>query len=68
MLKTRQKYLVDENGSATAVVLDIKSYRRLLQHVENLEDALELDEAVRGAKGFRNYKEIRAELKRGGKL
>jgi hypothetical protein len=64
----REKYLVDEGGKATAVVLDIKAYQRLLQHLEDLEDALELDEAVRAAKSFRSYDEIRAELKQAGRL
>jgi PHD/YefM family antitoxin component YafN of YafNO toxin-antitoxin module len=68
MHKMRQKYLVDEKGAATAVVLDIKSYRRLMEHLEDLEDALELDEARQASRGFRDYSEIRAELKKGGRL
>lgn len=39
MLKLRERYLVDENGMTTAVVLDIKTYRQLLRHLEDLEDA-----------------------------
>jgi len=50
------------------VVLDIRTYRRLLRHVEDMEDALELDEAVRSAHSFRPYAEIRAELKKDGLL
>lgn len=68
MKKPRQKYLVDENGTPTAVLLDIKSYRKLVDRLEELEDAVELDEAVRTAKSFRPYSEIRAELKKAGRL
>ena len=67
-LKLRQKYVVDETGKKTAVVLDIETYRQLLEHLEELEDALELDRAVRESKGFRSYDEIRGELKRAGRL
>jgi len=68
MAKVKEKYLVDKNGRKTAVLLDIASYRALVEHLEDLEDALELDEAVRSAGSFRPYDEIRAGLKQSGKL
>jgi len=39
-----------------------------LQRLEELEDALSLDEAIRTAQSFRDYGEIRAELKQEGRL
>ena len=68
MLKPSEKFIVDRKGRKTAVMLDVASYRALLDYVEDLEDALELDEAVRSAKSFRPYDEIRRELKTEGKL
>ena len=68
MRKPSEKYLVDKTGRKTAVMLDVASYRALLEYVEDLEDALELDQAVRSAKSFRPYDEIRQELKNEGKL
>ena len=68
MLKPTEKYLVDRKGRKTAVMLDVATYRALLEYIEELEDALELDEAVRSEKGFRPYDEIRRELKSEGKL
>ncbi len=68
MLKHKEKYVVNERGIKTAVVLDIAAYKAMIEHLENLEDALELDEAVRSAKGFRPYSEIRAEMKEAGRL
>ena len=48
-----KEYLVNEKGKKTAVMLDIATYRALLERLEDLEDALELDEAARTAKSFR---------------
>ena len=68
MPRTKEKYLIDERGKKTAVVLDLATYKALLRHLEDLEDALDLDEAIRSAKSFRSYEEIRAELKSSGRL
>ena len=68
MLSVKPKYLVDEQGKRTAVVLSMRDYRKLLQRLEELEDALDLDEAVESAKGFRDYNEIRAELQKEGRI
>ena len=68
MLNINPKYLVNEKGRKTAAVLSMKDYRSLMQRLEDLEDALDLDEAVDTATGFREYTEIRAELRKEGKL
>jgi PHD/YefM family antitoxin component YafN of YafNO toxin-antitoxin module len=64
----RPRYIVDQHGRKTAVVLDIKEYQKMLDWLETLEDALDLDEAVRQARRFRDYREIRQELQKAGKL
>ena len=68
MLNINPKYLVNKKGRKTAAVLSMKDYRSLMQRLEDLEDALDLDEAVETATGFREYTEIRAELRKEGKL
>ncbi|MBM4035136.1 MAG: hypothetical protein FJ291_25620 [Planctomycetes bacterium] len=68
MVALKEKYVVGGDGRPTAVMLDLRAYRRLLRHVDALEDALALDEAVRTAQRFRPYAEIRAELKKEGRL
>ena len=68
MLSIRPKYLVNEKGRKTAAVLSMKEFRALMQRLQDLEDALELDEAVDTATGFREYAEIRTELQNEGKL
>jgi len=62
------KYLVNDKGEKKAVLLGIKEFQQFLQRLEDLEDTLSLDEAVRSAQSFRDYREIRAELKREGRL
>jgi len=56
MLKVREKYLIDAQGKKTAVVLDVREYRRLMERLEDLEDALELDEARRASTGSKPYR------------
>ena len=68
MFNINPKYLVNEKGRKTAAVLSMKDYRSLMQRLEDLEDALDLDEAVETATDFREYSEIRAELKKEGRL
>ena len=68
MARAKPTFVVDEKGKKVAVILDIASYRALLEQLGQLEDALELDEAVRSSKGSRPYEEIRAELEQSGRL
>lgn len=68
MLKPKEKYVVDEHGKKTAVVLDIAAYEALIEHLEDLEDALELDQAIRSASNFRSYDEVRGDLRKAKRL
>ncbi len=68
MIRLNEKYVMSANGKPTAVILDMRAYRRLLRHIEEMEDALALGEAARTAEGFRPYAEVRAELKKRGRL
>ncbi len=68
MITTGTKYLVDKRGRKKAILLDIKEYSQIISRLEELEDALNLDEAVRSARKFREYNQIREELHRSGRL
>ena len=68
MLTINPKYIVDDTGEKTAAVLTMKEYRFLMKCLEDLEDVLEMDSVVETATDFRDYQEIRDELKRDGKL
>ena len=62
------KYVVDGKGRKKAVLLNIKEYSRLLARLEEMEDTLDLDEAIRRKQGFRDYHEVREELHKEGRL
>lgn len=68
MLTINPKYIVDDKGEKTAAVLTMKEYDFLIKCLEDLEDILEMDSAVETATDFRDYQEIRSELKKEGKL
>lgn len=68
MFNVNPRFLVNAKGRKTAVVLSMKEYRLLIEHIEDLEDTLEMDAAVKSETTFRDYSEIRAELKAEGKL
>lgn len=68
MLTINPKYIVDDNGKKTAVVLTMKEYHFLIKCLEDLENILEMDSAVETATNFRNYQEIRSDLRIEGKL
>ena len=68
MTTTSARYLTDKKGRKKAIVLELKEYSRLLRRLEELEDALDLDTAVRAVQEFRDYREIREELLKEGRL
>lgn len=68
MLNINPQYLVDEKGEKTGALLSIKEYQTLMQHLEDLEDMLEMDIAVQTETDFRDYQDIRDELIKEGKL
>ncbi len=43
--KFREKYVVDANGKPVSVLMDIKTYRRLLSELEELESIRAYDAA-----------------------
>lgn len=67
-MTTNAKYIIDRKGRKKAVLLDMKEYLRLLARMEELEDALDLDMAAHTAQEFRDYREIREELSKEGRL
>ncbi|MBI4299144.1 MAG: hypothetical protein HY666_05220 [Chloroflexi bacterium] len=68
MATAKTRYLTDSSGRKKAVVIDLREYRGLVKRLEELEDALDLDEAVRTAKGFRDYQTIQKALRAKGNL
>lgn len=56
MLNINPQYLIDDKGQKTSVLLSIKEYQHFMQCLEDLEDILEMDAAVRTETDFRDYR------------
>ena len=68
MPRPTSEYIVDRRGQKKAVILPIKEFNRLIERLEELEDALSLDRAMESVQEFTDYHQIREELKREGRL
>ncbi|MBI5561581.1 MAG: hypothetical protein HY894_01820 [Deltaproteobacteria bacterium] len=55
----KPRYLIDEKGRKTAVVVGVKDYKALLVLIEDLEDANDLMRAEKKAAGFTPYEKFR---------
>ncbi len=55
----KPKYLIDEKGRKTAVVINLKDYNNLLEFIDDLEDANDLLKAEKTAAGFTPYEKFR---------
>ena len=53
------RYIVDEKGQKTAVVLDIIEYQDLMYFIEDMEDASDILKAELEATEFTPYEEFR---------
>ncbi len=68
MPRPTSEYIVDSKGQKKAVILPIKEFNRLIERLEELEDALSLDQAMESVQEFSDYRQIRKELKQEGRL
>lgn len=55
----KPKYLIDDKGRKTAVVINLKDYNNLLESIEDLEDANDLLKAKKKSTGFTPYEKFR---------
>ena len=58
---TQRRYMINETGKRTAVVVNIREFERMRRRLEDLEDALELKTAVNLERDFRDLRDIQAE-------
>ena len=68
MKRLSPQYIVDSNGRKKAVVLPIKEFDRLIDRLGDLEDALFLDQADEDDLEFTDYREVREELRKEGRI
>jgi PHD/YefM family antitoxin component YafN of YafNO toxin-antitoxin module len=57
--KFSPRYIVDEKGVKTAVVIDFSDYNKMMEFIEDLEDATDLLKAELEAIEFTPYEEFR---------
>lgn len=67
-LRLNPKIFFDENGEPKDVLIPVAQYRKLLDRLEDAEDAQALERAIKTAKSFIPADEVWAELERAGKL
>ncbi len=61
------RYIVDENGKRVGIILDIKEYERMVEKLEDVEDARAADEVraavARGEDEFIPYEQTMREIR-----
>ncbi|MEW5693497.1 MAG: hypothetical protein AB1765_09410 [Candidatus Hydrogenedentota bacterium] len=62
------EYLIDEKGEKKSIVLSIKDYLRLMEYLDDLEDAVDLKKAKDHPKGFIEFENLARQLKRQGRI
>jgi len=67
-LKIIPRYLVDENGNKSGVLLDISDYQNLIESIEDLEDQIEMLTTPENKSDEEPYQKFRQRLKAEGKL
>ncbi len=64
MVQVKPGFMVDQHGKPEAVVLSMTDYGRLMRHLEELEDAMDLKRAIRTHRGTISHTDLLVRLKR----
>ena len=51
-------YVTDEKGMKKSVVIKVADFEKLQEEIKDLEDALELEKARKGATSFKRWKDF----------
>lgn len=65
-MNLKEEIIVDNRGKPKAVILKISEFNKLIKLIEELEDALDLKNAVETASEFISHKELIENLKKEG--
>ena len=68
MPEINPKWQVDSRGRRLAVVIDFKSYQKLIAYVEALEETAAIHDIEVNGEEYTSYEDFRKELKKAGKL
>jgi Phd_YefM. len=61
-------YIIDHTGRKKAVVLDIEEFSKIMEHVEEMEDALELKNAIEQGGEFVELRAFLERMKQEGRI
>jgi len=61
-------YVVDGSGKKKAVIIDVEEFRKLLEYIEGIEDALDLKRAIEEGHEFVELRDFMDRMRREGKL
>ena len=64
MIRIKERYVVDENGSRVGVLLDVDDYQRLLEELEELESIRAYDVAKTSGDEVIPFEQAIAEIER----
>ena len=62
------EYLINEKGQRKSVVLSMQDYGKLLEYLEDLEDAVDLKKSKESAKTFVDFDHFAAKLRKQGRV
>ena len=67
-MNIQAEYLVDKKGHRKSVVLSLHHYEKLLEHLEDLEDAVDLKRAKISKKSFVDFDQMTHGLRKQGRI
>lgn len=59
MIQVKEKYIVDEKGKPTSVILTKKDYDRIVEYIEELEDVAAYDKAKQQKGNPTSWKKVK---------
>ena len=62
------EYVVDQKGHKKSVLMSVRDYLKLVDYLEDLEDAVDLKKASQTAKKFNDFDALRAKYKKQGRI
>ena len=64
----RRNYVVDGTGKKKAVIIDSDEFNKLVEYIEEIEDALDLKKAVEQGKEFVELRDFMQRMSQEGRL
>lgn len=62
------EYIIDQKGHRKSVLMSVRDYLKLVDYVEDLEDAMDLKKARQTAKKFADFDVLRNKYKKQGRI